>query len=135
GVDGCAANNGMSILEEIRSGYLMHRLNTPDNGVSGYDMLKLATMGGARVLGREKEIGSIELGKCADLILLTVNSLDLVGAYYDPMSILGTVGIKNHVDYTVVNGKVTVRDGKVVDMDEDKLIADANQEVIRFLEA
>ena len=87
GVDGCAANNGMSILEEIRSGYLMHRLNTPDNGVSGYDMLKLATMGGARVRGREKEIGSIELGKCADLILLTVNSLDMVGAYYDPMSI------------------------------------------------
>ncbi|MDD2427618.1 MAG: amidohydrolase family protein, partial [Eubacteriales bacterium] len=134
GVDGCAANNGMSLLEEIRVGYLMHRLNSPDNGVTGYDMLKLATIGGARVLGREEEIGSLEVGKCADIILLNVNRPDLVGAYYDPMSILGTVGIKGYVDYTIINGKVTVRDGRVVNLDEDKLIADANQEIREFLQ-
>ncbi|NLW53753.1 MAG: 8-oxoguanine deaminase [Clostridiaceae bacterium] len=134
GVDGCAANNGMSLLEEIRTGYLMHRLNSPDNGVKGYDMLKLATMGGARVLGREQEIGSVEVGKCADIILLSVNRLDLVGAFYDPMSILATVGIKGYVDYTIINGEITVRDGKLVNLDEENLIAEANQEVREFLQ-
>lgn len=134
GVDGCAANYGMSLLEEIRTAYLMHRLNSPDSGITGYEILKLATMGGARVLGREQEIGSVEVGKCADVVLLNTNRLDLVGAFYDPMSILGTVGVNGHMDYTVINGKITVRDGRVVNIDQDELIDDANQEVRKFLQ-
>lgn len=133
GVDGAASNNGTNLLEEIRVGYLMHRLSSPGNDVSGYEMLKLATIGGARVLGREREIGSIELGKCADILLLNINRLDLVGAYYDPKSILSTVGLKGYLDYTIINGKVTVRDSNISNYDEGKLIADANQKVRSFL--
>ena len=122
------------MLEEIRVGYLLHRLNSADNDVTAYQMLKLATIGGARVLGREKEIGSIEVGKCADILLMNVNRLDLVGAYYDPKSILATVGLKGYMDYTIINGKVTVREGELVGIEEKQLIADANKEVVRFLQ-
>ncbi len=134
GVDGAASNNGTNLLEEIRVGYLLHRLNSADNDVTAYQMLKLATIGGARVLGREKEIGSIEVGKCADILLMNVNRLDLVGAYYDPKSILATVGLKGYMDYTIINGKVTVREGELVGIEEKQLIADANKEVVRFLQ-
>ncbi|MDD4541624.1 MAG: 8-oxoguanine deaminase [Eubacteriales bacterium] len=133
GVDGAASNNGTNLLEEIRVGYLLHRLNSPDNDVTGYQMLKLATIGGARVLGREKEIGSIEVGKCADILLMNVSRLDLVGTYYDAQNILSTVGLKGYFDYTIINGKVTVREGKVVNLDEEKLISDANHQIVKLL--
>ncbi len=90
-------------------------------------------MGSARLLGREKEIGSLEPGKCADLFLLRADRLELVGACYDPKSVLATVGVKGPVDYTVVNGRVTVRDGRLTGVDEEKLVRDAEQEIRRYL--
>jgi len=133
GVDGSASNDGSNLLEELRVSYLLHRLNSSDKAPSGYDLLKVATMGGARLLGREKEIGSLEVGKCADLFLLDSNRLELVGACYDPKSVLCTVGVKGPVDYTVVNGRVTVRGGRIVGVDEEALVREAEQEVRRYL--
>ena len=86
------------------------------------------------VVGREKEIGSLEVGKCADLFLLRQNRLELTGACRDPKSVLCTVGVKGPVDYTVVNGRVTVRDGRLTGEDEEKLAQEAEQEVQRYLD-
>lgn len=133
GVDGSASNDGSNLLEELRVAYLLHRLNSSDKAPSGYDLLKAATMGGARLLGREKEIGSLEVGKCADLFLLDSNRLELVGACYDPKSVLCTVGVKGPVDCTVINGRVTVRDGRIVGIDEEALVHEAETEVRRYL--
>jgi len=133
GVDGSASNDGSNLLEELRVAYLLHRLNSSAKAPSGYDLLKVATMGGARLLGREKEIGSLEVGKCADLFLLDSNRLELVGACYDPKSVLCTVGVKGPVDYTVINGRVTVRDGRIVGIDEEALVHEAETEVRRYL--
>ena len=133
GVDGSASNDGSNLLEEIRVSYLLHRLSSSAKAPSGYDILKMATRGSAKVLGREHEIGSLEVGKCADLFLIDSNRMDLVGACYDPKSLLGTVGIKGSVDYTIVNGKITVDRGVIVGVDEEKLIANANEQVQRYL--
>ena len=133
GADGSASNDGSNLLEELRVSYLLHRLNSSEKAPSGYDLLKVATMGSARLLGREKEIGSLEPGKCADLFLLRADRLELVGACYDPKSVLATVGVKGPVDYTVVNGRVTVRDGRLTGVDEEKLVRDAEQEIRRYL--
>ena len=133
GVDGSASNDGSNLLEELRVSYLLHRLNSSAKAPSGYDLLKVATMGGAKLLGREKEIGSLEIGKCADMFLLRSDRLELVGACYDAKSVLGTVGVKGPVDYTVVNGRITVRNGHLVGIDEEKLVRDAEQEVRRYL--
>ncbi len=133
GVDGSASNDGSNMLEEIRVSYLLHRLNSSKKAPSGYDILKIATMGGAKVLGREKEIGSLEVGKCADLFLVNSQRAELVGAGYDPKSVLGTVGIREAVDYTIINGKVTVANGKILGLDEEKLVRDSNKELERYL--
>ena len=89
---------------------------------ASYDLLKVATRGGAAVLGR-KDIGSLEVGKCADLFLIDSRRLELVGACEDVKSVLGTVGVRGAVDYTVVNGRVTVRGGKLAGWDEAALAA------------
>ncbi|MCI8525420.1 MAG: 8-oxoguanine deaminase [Oscillospiraceae bacterium] len=133
GVDGSASNDGSNLLEELRVSYLLHRLNSSEKAPSGYDLLKVATMGSARLLGREKEIGSLEAGKCADLFLLKADRLELVGACCDPKSVLGTVGVKGPVDYTIVNGRVTVREGRLAGVDEERLVREAEQEVRRYL--
>ena len=59
--------------------------------------------------------------------------LELVGACYDPTCVLVTVGFKQPVDYTVINGHVTVEKGHIVGLDEEKLVRDAEQEVKRYL--
>lgn len=135
GVDGSASNDGSNLLEEIRIGYLLHRLNSSDHAPSGYDFLKIATMGSAQLLGRDAEIGSLEVGKCADFFLINANRLELTGACYDPKSVLATVGLKGPVDHTVINGRSVVKDGKLLGVDEDKLVIDAAQEVARYLSA
>ena len=128
GVDGSASNDGSNLLEEVRVAYLLHRLNSSDLAPSGYDVLKMATMGSARLLGREKEIGSLEEGKCADLFLVDSRRLELVGALFDPKSALGTVGLKGAVDFTIVNGQVIVEHGRLAKVDEEKLAYEANRQ-------
>ena len=133
GVDGSASNDGSNLLEEIRVAYLLHRLNSSDKAPSGYDILKMATMGSARLLGRDKEIGSLETGKCADLFLVKASRLELVGAMYDPKSVLGTVGLKGAVDYTIVNGEVAVENGRLARVDEERLSFEAGEQVKKYL--
>ena len=133
GVDGSASNDGSNLLEEMRVAYLLHRLNSSKEAPSGYDILKMATIGGAKLLGREKEIGSLEVGKCADFFLLRTNRIELVGACRDPKSVLATVGLKAPVDYTVINGNITVADGKLTSVDEEELYAKAEAEVDQYL--
>ena len=127
-MDGSASNDGSNLLEEVRVAYLLHRLNSSDLAPSGYDVLKMATMGSARLLGREKEIGSLEEGKCADLFLVDSRRLELVGALFDPKSALGTVGLKGAVDFTIVNGQVIVEHGRLAKVDEEKLAYEANRQ-------
>ena len=103
--------------------------------VIGYDILKMATMGSARLLGRDKEIGSLEKGKCADLFLVRADRLELVGAMFDPKSVLGTVGLKGAVDYTIVNGEVAVENGHLARIDEEKLSREAGEQVMGAYQA
>ena len=133
GVDGSASNDGSNLLEEMRVGYLLHRLNDGNQAPSGYDMLKLATTGSASVLGRN-DIGSISKGKAADFFLVNSNRLELVGAMEDPRSVLATVGLKSPVDTTVINGKVVVRQGQLQTIDEEKTQYEAEQCFQKFIE-
>lgn len=131
-VDGSASNDGSNLLEEIRVAYLLHRLNSSRKAPTGYDILKLATQGSARVLGRS-DIGSLEVGKAADLFMISTKNIELVGTQYDPKSILGTVGYKKSVDYTIINGKIVVKEGKLVGIDEEKIAIEANKEVEKLI--
>lgn len=131
-VDGSASNDGSNLLEELRVAFLLHRLNSSKLAPSGYDVLKLATKGSARVLGRD-DIGTLETGKAGDLFLIRQNRLELVGADLDVKSMLGTVGFKGAVDYTVVNGKIVVKNGELVGIDEEKEIQKGRELVNHYL--
>ena len=132
GVDGSASNDGSNLLEEMRVCYLLHRLNSGYSAPSGYDILKMATVGGAAVLGRD-DIGSIEVGKCGDMFMVDMRRQELIGAMYDPKSVLCTVGLSGGVDYTVVNGQVTVKDRRLIGIDEEKLYIRAKCKLEKYL--
>ena len=112
--------------------FLLHRLNSSRKAPTGYDILKMATRGSARLLGRD-DIGQLAPGKCADLFMIDSRRLELVGCDQDAGSVLGTVGVRGPVDYTVVHGRVTVRDGRIVTVDEEKLARDANAKCRAYL--
>lgn len=133
-VDGSASNDGSNLLEELRVAYLLHRLNSSQQAPSGYELLKIATNGSARVLGRD-DIGSLEIGKAGDLFLIDTNRLELVGADLDPKSLFGTVGYKGAVKDTIVNGKLVVKDGVLLGINETKTVADGRKLVKKYLEA
>jgi cytosine/adenosine deaminase-related metal-dependent hydrolase len=131
-VDGSASNDGSNLLEELRVSYLLHRLQSSAKAPTGYDLLKVATKGGAEILGRT-DIGTLEVGKMADLFMVRVNEMDCVGTQIDPKSLLGTVGLKRPVDYTIVNGRVVVENGRLARTDEEKLYAECQHSFERFI--
>ena len=132
-LDGSASNDGNSLLEELRTAYLLHRLTSSSRAPSGYELLKIATAGSASLLGKPF-IGSLEEGKCADLFLIDSRRLELVGAALDPKNVLATVGVRGPVDYTVIHGRVTVRQGHLAAIDEVELAQRANQVCKAYLE-
>ena len=131
-VDGSASNDGSNLLEELRAAYLLHRLHSSSRAPSGYDLLKVATRGGARLLGRT-DIGAVAEGKCADLFLVDSRRIELAGASFDARSMLATVGLSGPVDYTVVHGLITVADGHLTSVDENALSAEAAHCCRRYL--
>ena len=131
-VDGSASNDGSSLLEELRVAFLLHRLHASRQAPTGYDLLKMATRGSARLLGRD-DIGQLSVGKCADLFMIDSRRLELVGCDQDAGSVLGTVGVRGPVDYTVVQGRVTVRQGHLVTVDEELVAREANNKCRAYL--
>jgi len=132
GVDGSASNDGSNMLEEMRVAFLLHRLNSGKNAPTAYDMLKIATRGSAKVLGRS-DIGELSVGMAGDLFMINLNRLELIGADLDPKALLSTVGFKGNVDYTIVNGVIVVKDGKLINIDEEKIYYESNVVAKKFI--
>ncbi len=132
GVDGSASNDASNLQEEIRTAYLLHRLQWGKQAPTGYQLLKMATAGGAKVLGRN-DIGSIETGKAADCFAIRRNSLDLVCAELDPKDLFGTVGYHKPCDLVFVNGVCTVNNGILTRIDEESILQKTRSEINRLL--
>ncbi|MBQ1631229.1 MAG: amidohydrolase family protein [Clostridia bacterium] len=131
-VDGSASNDGSDLMDEMRGAYLLHRLTWGNRAPSGYQILKLATAGSAKVLGRD-DIGSIEPGMAADVFAIKKDSSDLLCAVDNPANLFGNVGYHRPCDLVFVNGKLTVRDGVLVNLDENALLQLSRNELNRFL--
>ncbi len=144
GVDGSASNDSSHMLAEVRQAMLAARVRAGLMGasLSGDDAppimsarqaLEIATRGGADVLGRD-DIGSLEVGKCADFFAINVNQLDYAGALHDPVA--ATVFCSPlKADYTVVGGEFIVRDGEMVTVDVPILIEEHNRLAEQLLSA
>lgn len=129
-VDGCGSNDASNLLADLRVAYLLHRLNSSQVAPTGYDILKIATSGGARILGR-RDIGAISVGKAADMFLIDVEKLETVGALMDPASFLCTVGYSRPVDFTIINGRIACQNGKLTGIDEEVVLREAAKEVAK----
>ena len=125
GTDGAASNNDLDMFEAMRMASLLHKLQSADpRAVSARVALEMATIRGARALGMAAQIGSLEPGKRADLI-----AVDVSGArqtpMYDPVSHLVYVARGNDVRTTIVNGKVLMRDRRVLTLNTADVLRDA----------
>ena len=72
-------------------------------------------------------------GMAADFFAISLDRIELVGGQYDPKSLLSCIGFKGAVDYTVVNGKVVVEQGRLVNVEEEKIVSKANAAVEKLL--
>ncbi|ROQ06501.1 cytosine/adenosine deaminase-related metal-dependent hydrolase [Rathayibacter sp. PhB93] len=119
GVDGAASNESGQLGSEIRAAVLMNRLRAGADRMSARQALSIATIGGARVLGRQDEIGSIEVGKLADLALWRIDGIEHAGIA-DPVAALA-LGAQPPLTLLLVNGRPVVADGHLVGADEDAI--------------
>jgi cytosine/adenosine deaminase-related metal-dependent hydrolase len=136
GVDGSASNDAAHMLNEARQAMLLARVgralddfgcNHGPAEMTPRDSLRVATRGGAQVLGRAHDIGQIRVGYCADLALFRTDTLAMAGgAVHDPVGALMLCASQN-ADYTVVNGRVVVREGQLTTVDLGPLIERHNQ--------
>jgi cytosine/adenosine deaminase-related metal-dependent hydrolase len=145
GVDGSASNDAAHMLNEARQSMLLARLRksleVPQVNAEGKtlfgcdsapmemtarDALRLATRGGAEVLGRT-DIGSLSVGHCADMALFDLRSLSFAGgAVHDPVGSL-MLCASAQANYTVVNGRVVVKEGQLATLDLGRVIGLHNQ--------
>ncbi len=83
-------------------------------------------------MGRE-ELGSLAIGKAADLFLVDTGKLELAGALHDPLSLLARTGVTGPVKMTMINGKVVYADGRLTGVDEERLAQEAESTCTRVI--
>jgi 5-methylthioadenosine/S-adenosylhomocysteine deaminase len=125
GTDGAASNNDLDMFEAMRQAAFLHKLVAGDpRAIPAPVALEMATIEGARAMGLDREIGSLEAGKRADLLVVSMASARQT-PMYDPVSHLVYVTRGDDVQTTIVNGKVLMRDRKVLTLDRRQVLADA----------
>jgi cytosine/adenosine deaminase-related metal-dependent hydrolase len=127
GADGAPCNNGLNMLQEMRMAALIHKPGSGPRSMCAQEVLDMATRNGASALGWAKDIGSLEVGKKADLIALDLNQPENL-APESPDQIVSSIVYSAqpaHVRLTMVDGQVLFKDGKVRGLDRAKLVAAA----------
>ena len=143
GVDGSASNDGSNLLEETRQAMLLARLNAGLKGASksseetpplmtARKALEIATLGGASVLGRT-DLGSLEIGKCADLFAINISRLEYAGGLHDSVAAL-IFCAPVRVDHTIIAGKIIVKEGNLVNVDLPSLVERHNRAARRLVD-
>ena len=127
GTDGAASNNDLDMFGAMRVASFLQKVATSDpTAVSARAAVQMATIGGARALGMDKQIGSLEPGKRADMIIVSMSAARQT-PMYDPFSHLVYVTRGDDVQTTIVNGNVLMRDRKVLTLDGPAVLRDAKR--------
>ncbi len=134
GCDGSATNDSSSLLDAMRIAWMQQCFFSKERGgsVSPYEILKMATRGGAKTLGRD-DIGSLEEGKAADLFMIDSGTLELTGTRHDPTNLLAHCGVTGYVKRTMVNGRTVFLDGVLPGLDERRLAREGEAACDRVL--
>ncbi len=125
GTDGAASNNDLDMFEAMRQAAFLHKLSSGDpRALPASTAIRMATIDGARILGLDRDIGSLEPGKRADLILVSMKSARQT-PLYDPLSHLVYATNGTDVQTVIVNGKTLMRDRRVTTLDEHAVLREA----------
>jgi 5-methylthioadenosine/S-adenosylhomocysteine deaminase len=128
GTDGAASNNNLDMFEEMKVCALLHKITSMDpSTVPAYDVLEFATINGARALGMENEIGSIEVGKSADIILVNRKSPNLT-PLTNPISHVVYAAKGSDVDSVIVDGKILMQERQLRTLDPEDVLDFASGE-------
>jgi len=124
-VDGSASNDSGNMLLEARNAMMLQRVVKGADALTPRDVLYMATMGGAKVLRMDEYIGSIEVGKAADIIGFDLNQLSLAGGLADPAAAI-IMCDAGKADFVMINGNVRIKDGQILDDELMQLINKQN---------
>lgn len=123
GTDGCASNNNLDLFGEMDTAAKVEKANTLDPTVmSAETVLRMATIEGARVLGMQDKIGSLEMGKQADLIVIDTHKPHLTPMYH-PYSQLVYAATGQDVRHTIINGRIVMKDRRLKTLDLGEVLA------------
>lgn len=132
GVDGSASNDSSHMIAEGRMAMLLQRVAKGADALTIQETLNLETVGGASVLGRD-DIGILKPGMAADFIGISLNTIQFAGgACHDPLAAL-FLCTPPQVDFSVINGKQIVEDGRIISIDLEKLIEKHNEIAVKMV--
>jgi 5-methylthioadenosine/S-adenosylhomocysteine deaminase len=124
GTDGPASNNNMDMFEEMSLTVKIHKaVNNDSTLMNAKEVLRMGTINGAKVLGIDNIVGSLEVGKKADLIIIDINKPHLT-PMYNPYSHLTYSANGSDVDTVIINGKIILKHRKFTNFDLDKVMLD-----------
>ena len=134
GADGAPCNNNLDMFQEMRLASLVHKPRSGPRSMPAMSVLEMATLGGARALGLEDELGSLELGKRADVILIRRDGLHAQPqAGVDPIAQIVYEHRASDVDSVIIDGRALVRGGEFTELDPMEICARANDSAKRVL--
>ena len=136
GTDGASSNNNLDLIEELKIASLLQKVSTLDpNVVNSHEALAMGTIKGAEALGLDDEIGSIEVGKKADIILIDTNSANMVPDSSTLTSNVIYSANGSNVDTTICNGKILMENKKLTVLDEQEIYDKARKAIKNLKEA
>ena len=131
-VDGSASNDSSDMLGELRNALLLQRVQYGAAALSTVDVMKMGTENGARLLGFEK-VGKIREGWAADLAIFNLGKLEYSGSLADPLAAIIFSGYNHGAEYTIVNGKIAVEQGRLSGFDETTIMNKCNAISFRMI--
>lgn len=127
GTDGAPCNNTCDMIQEMRLAGILHKVSQMDpTSVPAETVLEIATINGAKALGLSDSIGSIEVGKKADFVVLDMRAVHLQ-PYFNPVSAVVYSATGRDVELVVVDGREVVRNGKLVTLEEESIWKEAER--------
>jgi 5-methylthioadenosine/S-adenosylhomocysteine deaminase len=127
GADGAACNNRLDMFTEMRTAALLQKVSHGPEVLPAARVLRMATIDGARALGLANQIGSLEVGKRADVIVVALNQTHSAPANEVVSSLVYTAQ-PSDVLATIVQGSIVMRDGALLTLNESEVLEDANRE-------
>jgi 5-methylthioadenosine/S-adenosylhomocysteine deaminase len=124
GADGAPCNNRLDMFTEMRTAALIQKARRGPQTLPALDVLRMATIEGARALGLDQQIGSIEVGKLADLILINADRLH-TAPHPDPVSTVIYAATASDVETVIIDGRQVMREGELLTMNEQEVIKNA----------